>query len=210
MESVKVYLSSSNEDSCYRQKLILNLAGLKREGKIKLLNDFEILPGVLWKEQILQRLEEAELVLFLVSSDFIASDFIFDVEIKRTLERKQDGKVNIVPIIIRPCDFESLSLSNFQTLPLNKIPVSVWKNNDEAWLEVIIQLKKVVQAIIDEKTTSITKQENKVIRRLFPFACTAAAASLILFFTFSINDNSIRNLPIQSYSSYNLNIHTIL
>lgn len=194
MESVKVYLSSSKEDSCYRQKLIVNLAGLKREGKIKLLNNCEISPGILWKEQILQWLEEAELVLFLVSSDFIASDFIFDVEIKRILERKQDSKINIIPIIIRPCDFESLSLCSFQTLPLNKIPVSVWKNNDEAWLEVIIQIKKIIQAIIDEKATPIPKEEKVRLIRHFPMACIAAAASLILFFTFSISDNSIHTL----------------
>lgn len=194
MESVKVYLSSSNEDSCYRQKLIVNLAGLKREGKIKLLNNCEISPGILWKEQILQWLEEAELVLFLVSSDFIASDFIFDVEIKRILERKQDGKVNIIPIIIRPCDFESLSLCSFQTLPLNKIPVSVWKNKDEAWLEIIIQIKKVVQAIIDEKTTPIPEQEKVILKKHLPVRFLLAAASLILFFTFSISDNSIDKL----------------
>jgi len=150
---VKIYLSSSIEDQFYRKKLIVNLAGLKRQGKIKILNDTEILPGIIWENQIKQWLKEAEMVLFLVSSDFIASDFIYDIEIKKTQERKDE--VKIIPIIIRPCDYDSLPIHQFKILPLNKIPVSLWENEDEAWLQILLQLKKIVEAINDEKINAI-------------------------------------------------------
>jgi len=208
MEPVKIYLSSSDEDKHYHQKLIVNLAGLKRQGKIKVLNDNGILPGNIWEEQILQWLKEAELVLFLVSSDFIASDFIYDVEIQKVLDCNQKGKVKIIPIIIRPCDFESLPICQFKVLPLNKIPVSVWENEDEAWLQIIIQLKKVIKGIINEKTMQIPNQKTKapVIRRLFPLASLAATASLLLLFTFSISNNSNNKLLDKLYSQYSYNV----
>jgi len=202
MTPVKIYLSSSNKDKHFYQELIVSLAGLKREGKIKVLNENGILPGAVLEEQIRKWLKEAELVLFLVSPDLIASDFIYDVEILKALEFNQKGKVKIIPIIIRPCDFESFPICKFETLPLNNIPVSVWENKDEAWLEITMRLKGIVKTIIDEKTMPIPNQKAKgtIIRRLSPFVALAAAGSLILFFTFSINDNSYNKFSEQFYS----------
>lgn len=91
------------------------------------------------------------MIIFLVSPDFIDSDFIYDFEIKKSLERHLRKDVIIVPIIIRPCDFESLTLSKFQSLPKNAEPISIWKNRDMAWLHVVRHLKKITNSIIEEK-----------------------------------------------------------
>lgn len=117
---------------------------------MKILND-EVLPGIIWQEEINQWLSESDFIIFLVSPDFIASDFIYDFEIKKSLERHLRKEVIITPIIIRPCDFESLMLSKFQFLPKNAKPVSIWKDRDMAWLHVVLHLKKITNSIIEEK-----------------------------------------------------------
>ncbi|CAN5883523.1 hypothetical protein BH24BAC1_BH24BAC1_15690 [soil metagenome] len=105
--------------------------------------------GQAWDQQIKQNLENSQIVLFLVSSDFMDSDYINDVEIARTMKRHEAGQVTIVPILIRPCDFDSLEISNYQALPLAPAEglkaISKWQDRDEAWLNVVNGLKKIIQ-----------------------------------------------------------------
>ncbi|MEM6542307.1 MAG: toll/interleukin-1 receptor domain-containing protein [Bacteroidota bacterium] len=124
-----------------------HLSGLKENGFISSWDDRKILPGQEWDNVIKRKLETAEIVLFLVSSSFIASDYIKDVEIKRTIERYERDEVIIVPIILRPCDFSSLPISRYRALPKDAKPISKWNDRDEALLDVVKGLKKLINTI---------------------------------------------------------------
>jgi len=194
-KQVKIYLSYSNKDKQYFDELITHLAGLKKwKGAIKILNHYEITPGNIREDEINKWLSEADLVLFLVSSDFMNSDFIRNIEINKSLKRYFRKKLVITPVLIRPCDFGCLPLSKFQILPENAMPISLWNNRDEAWLEVLLQLKKIVNVITDEKIklnqkllldkeirhSSLDKHIDMKIRRRLVFSRLTAAAGVFI------------------------------
>lgn len=141
------FISYAYKDMEFKNELQNHLSGLKR---MQLIKDWEgraILPGEEWEEEIRQKLEQAEVVLFLVSSDFLASDYIHDVEIKKTFERYAQGKVRIIPIIVRPCDFKSLAINRYQALPDGAKAISLWPNRDEAYLNIVNRIREVIKQL---------------------------------------------------------------
>ena len=128
-----------------------------RAGYIDAWNDREIFPGQEWNSQIKKELDEADIILFLVSSDFIASDFIHDTEIATAIKKQQAGETIIVPIIIRPCDFQSLPLKNYQALPQGAKAISIWENQDSAWLDVRQALKRVISSVYKRETAKTVR-----------------------------------------------------
>jgi len=82
----------------------------------------------------------------LVSPDFLASDFIQDQELPRALERQQSGSATVVPIILKPADWQSSPLRGLQALPRGARPVSKWQNRDQAWLDVAQGLQRLISS----------------------------------------------------------------
>ncbi|MEE8523201.1 MAG: SUMF1/EgtB/PvdO family nonheme iron enzyme, partial [Thermoanaerobaculia bacterium] len=93
------------------------------------------------------RLEEADLILLLVSSSFIASDYCWDVEATRALERHARGEAQVVPILVRPCEWETAPFAEIQGLPKNFEPVSTWDDRDRAWLDVARGLRQAITVL---------------------------------------------------------------
>ncbi len=145
MSAKKIFISYAHEDEAFKDELVSHLSGLQRSGHIDAWTDRAITAGQEWDQSIKTALLQAEIVLFLISADFMASDYIQDVEIKSAIDRyEQQNSVVVVPVIIRACDFSSLPLSRFQALPLNATPVKSWTDRDEAWFNVVEGLKKVL------------------------------------------------------------------
>ena len=141
----KLFISYAHEDEKYKEALTSHLSGLERSGKIDPWNDREIQPGQEWDDSIKRELEAADIILFLISSDFIASNYIHDVEIEKAMHRFERGQVQVVPIILRPCHWTSLPIAKLQALPKNAKPISSWEDQDEAWLSTV----KGISSIID-------------------------------------------------------------
>lgn len=144
VNGVKVFVSYSRKDKGYEEELRIHFSGLKRRNVIKFWYDGLIIAGEEWDAAIKRNLEEANYIFFLISADFIHSDYINDVEIKRAIERHEQGKVKIIPIIARPCDHESLPLSKFQALPKGAKPIASWADRDEAYLDIVMEFKKLL------------------------------------------------------------------
>ncbi len=143
----KIFISYSSEDRQYYEALVKHLTGLERSGLIEHWSDNEILPGMPWDKAVKKQLQIADIIIFLVSSDFINSDYINDIEINKAIKRYNKREVIIVPIIARICDFESLALHQFQALPTHAKPISTWDDKDAAWLNVLDGLKKLINQI---------------------------------------------------------------
>lgn len=133
---VKVFYSYSHKDETLRDKLAVQLAAMKREGLIVGWHDRCIGAGEQWKGQIDKHLDEAGLVLLLISPDFIASDYCHDVEMRRALERYDRGEAHVIPIILRPAQWQTQSFARLQCLPRDGKPITTWPNEDEAFLAV--------------------------------------------------------------------------
>ncbi|SHH28766.1 TIR domain-containing protein [Chryseolinea serpens] len=144
---IKIFISYARKDEKFKDALAEHLSGLRNNKIIEDWTDKELLAGDVWNDAICQVLEESKIILFLVSSTFMNSNYINEVEIKRALERNKEGDAIIIPIIIRPCDFKSLPLQKFAALPKNLKPISDWTSRDKAWLDVVDGLKKVIATL---------------------------------------------------------------
>jgi TIR domain/Domain of unknown function (DUF4062) len=140
----RVFVSYSHRDERYRQRLDISLTSLRRNGLISVWHDEKILPGQDWDREINENLNAADIVLLLVSPDFLASDFVYSHEISRALERHRDGAATVVPIILRPADWQNSPLGMLQALPREGRPVLTWSNRDEAWLDVTQGLRQLI------------------------------------------------------------------
>jgi len=169
--TVKIFISYAHEDKQYCERLVSHLAYLERNKKVEIWSDVDILPGQEWAKSINFRMTEADIILFLVSSDFIASDYCYQIELPAALERYNKNETVIIPIILRPTDWLDTLLGNFQALPKGGKPINNWGNQERAYLDIVSGLKKVIsnlksQAKINPTSNEKTNPEIETINKL--------------------------------------------
>jgi hypothetical protein len=147
VRALNLFYSYSHKDEGYKDSLETHLKLLEREGIIKGWSDRKISFGSEWKGEIDQRLEEADIILLLISADFIASDYCFDKELGRALERHRQNEAKVVPVIIRPTDWKSAPFAALQVLPKDGKPVIIWPFQDEAWENIAEGIRRVAQEL---------------------------------------------------------------
>ena len=147
MSTHKLFLSYSHQDEDLKNKLNTHLAPLRRNGKIAVWQDRQILAGTEWDAAIKQELAEADIILLLVSPDFIASDYIWKYEIAGAMERHERREATVIPIIVRPCDWHDMPFAKVQALPRNAKPVTQYANQDEAWLDIAQGIRRLVETL---------------------------------------------------------------
>src|SRR5256885_1588759 len=106
---LSLFISYSHKDDVLRAKLEAHLTLPKRSGVFDIWHDRKIGAGREWAGEINEALERADVVLLLVSSDFLASDYCQDKEMTRAMERQAQGTTRVVPVILRACDWEAAS-----------------------------------------------------------------------------------------------------
>ncbi len=156
-KTLKIFISYAHEDEDYSRELQKHLSQLRREGIIEDWSDSAIMAGADWDDTIKSNIQKSDIILFLVSSDFMASTYINDVEMKRAIERNEKGDCILLPVIIRTCDFSSLPISQYQALPKSAKPVSTWEDRDAAWLDVVRQIRRLAESLKLKQA----KEENK-------------------------------------------------
>jgi hypothetical protein len=146
-QAIRVFYSYSHKDEAFREELETHLSLLKRQGVIEAWHDRKITAGQEWANAIDQNLETARIILLLVSADFLASDYCYDVEMKAAIKRHNDGEACVVPIITRPVDWSGALFGKLQALPKEAKPVTTWGNRDEAWVNVAQGIRRAVEEL---------------------------------------------------------------
>lgn len=147
----KLFISYAREDVDYKDQLVVHLEGLKQQGVISSWHDGLLIAGQQWDEEIVKHLDTSRIILLLISSDFIASDYIARVELKRAAARYERGEVTIIPILIRNVHgwqsklFGKHMLGDFQTLPSNFKFIKDHRNTDAAFADIVAGIEKAVQ-----------------------------------------------------------------
>lgn len=149
-DKVKIFISYAREDREWVNKLDKHLAVLKRR-YVESWTDSEILPGDSWNEEIRRKLNEADIILLMVSPDFLNSEFIYKEELPLAWSRHQAGNALVIPIILRPSSWELEEYASLQALPRSARPISQWPNEDEAFVDVVNGLRKVIEARLGKK-----------------------------------------------------------
>lgn len=160
-----VFCCYARKDQEFLQDLKTHLKSLEREGLITVKADIDISPGMEWETAIIRHLEVADIILLLISPDFIASDYCFNEEMRRAIVRHEQGTARVVPVIIRPASWETMPFGKLQALPEDASPISVSQNVDIAFLSVT----KGIRTIVQELTTGIAVNQ-KPKHSLWPSA----------------------------------------
>lgn len=144
---LRLFISYSHADEKLRARLDAHLAALRNEGRISTWHDRRVAPGTEWERQIHAELDSADVVLLLISADFLASKYCYDVEMDRALKLHEAGMARVVPVIVRPSDWEGSRFAYLQALPKNSKPVTSWRNREEAWTDVAKSLRTMLQEL---------------------------------------------------------------
>ena len=148
-----LFLSYAHEDKELLEDLKTHLTALRRERLITLWSDQAIPPGAEWETQVREALAEADMILLLVSPNFIASEYIWNVELQEAMRRHRDGSATVVPVIARPSQWEFTPIGSLQVLPTGANPVTLWPNVDAAWLDVTEGIRRLLTKTRPERVT---------------------------------------------------------
>jgi TIR domain len=139
--SGRVFISYSHKDAALRDRLETHLAMLKRQGAIEAWNDRRLIAGDEFNGRISEELERADVILLLVSPDFLASDYCYDVEMARAMERHEARKARVIPIVLRPCDWHSAPFGKLVAAPTDGKPIVSWPDLNAAFLDVVQKIR---------------------------------------------------------------------
>jgi hypothetical protein len=159
-EPVRIFISYSGKDRRLVSELHQHLHPLKRQGLIETWSDRQIMAGESWHDAIDANLERADLILLLVSPDFLASDYAWSTEVKRALERAHAGNARVVAILLRPTDLHDSHLAHLQLLPRNHQPLTTWANRDEAWATTAKEIRGIVESLAGDISGSTAKSRS--------------------------------------------------
>src|SRR6266700_4465966 len=141
---LSLFYSYAREDESLREQLEKHLRMLRRQGLISEWHDREIAAGTEWSKQLDEHLETASVILLLVSSDFLASDYCYNFEMQRALERHARDVAKVIPIILRPCEWHKAPFAALQALPRDGKPVTAWSNIDSAFLDIAQGIRRAI------------------------------------------------------------------
>ena len=150
----EVFISYAQEDLSFLKELEKHLANLKRQNLITSWYDGDINPGTEWESEIMDRLNNAQMILLLVSADFINSDFCYSIELKQALARQEANQARVIPIILRPVDWKGTPFAKLQALPTRGKPVTNWPTHDDAFLDIVQGIRKAIEDQAEKKKTA--------------------------------------------------------
>jgi TIR domain/CHAT domain len=145
--AVEVFISYSHKDKLLRDQLAIQLSNLRRQQVIRDWFDGDIIPGTEWRKQIQQHLESAQIILLLISADFMASEFCYSIEMTRAIQRHKDGNARVLPILLRPTDYEDAPFAELLMLPTDAKPITRWTSQDDAFENVIKGIRRAINEL---------------------------------------------------------------
>lgn len=142
-----IFFSYSHNDEALRNELEKHLSSLKREGLIQTWHDRRIIAGDDLDISIDEHMEEADIILLLVSADFIASDYCYTREMNRALERHAQREARVIPVILRQCDWQNTPIGKLLATPPDGRPVTRFTDLDEGFTAVAKDVRRALTEI---------------------------------------------------------------
>lgn len=146
--AVSVFVSYSHADEGLRKELGKHLSVLERQGIIETWHDRMIGAGTEWEGVIDAHLNDARVILLLISADFIHSQYCYDIEMKRALDRHDERHALVVPIILRAVSLKGTPFAKLQALPKDAKPVVTWADRDSAFVDITDGLRNAIQDLV--------------------------------------------------------------
>src|SRR5690349_269648 len=131
-EPLEIFFSYTHADEAWRKKIETSLSTLKRQNLIKIWSDHNILGGSEWEDILNSHLQNAPIILLMISPDFMASDYCYSTELVEAIKLHDAKRARVIPIILRPTDWtKDTPFARLQALPREGKPISTWADKDE-------------------------------------------------------------------------------
>ena len=156
VRAIKIFYCYAHKDKRLRGELEKHLEVLRLSRQITAWYDREIPPGTQWKQEIDKHLNSSDIILLLISPDFMNSNYCYSVEMRRALERHRDGEAHVIPIILRPVVWEETPIGELQVLPSEGKPITQWSDRDKAFLDVVGGIRRVINILREQVAQTIT------------------------------------------------------
>lgn len=164
--TLKAFFSYAHEDVDVVVNLHKHLAPLRHEEIVEFWYDRDLLPGENWDDAIASRLEDADIVVVVISSDFVSSEYAYGKELGRALELHDRGQLRVVPVIARNCRWQNLPIGSLQALPESGRPIVSWTNRDDAYVSVALGIEEVARQLLSAGTSLVDDWlTSRLIRR---------------------------------------------
>ncbi|MEO5990178.1 MAG: toll/interleukin-1 receptor domain-containing protein [Ferruginibacter sp.] len=157
---INLFFSYSHKDESLRNELEKHLSILKRNGVISSWHDRCILPGAGIDEEISMNIQKADIILLLVSSDFLSSDYCYDNEMNYALQKSAKNEVKVLPVILRPCDWKDSKFGKLLAIPTDGKPVVKFPTLDDAFVNIVEHIKRVAVSFVkinDQEINNVSK-----------------------------------------------------
>ena len=149
-KALKLFISYAHADEAMKSEMDKHLIGLKRSNKIAFWQDRMLIGGDSWNDTIRKELMEADIILLLISIDFLNSQYIWDKELAVALQRHDQGSARVIPIILRKCDWQDMPFAKLQALPTGAMPVTDFEDKDAAYTNIAKEISRVVNFLIEK------------------------------------------------------------
>jgi len=146
--SLKVFISYCHVDEALKTELLKHLEPLRRMGLVETWHDRQIKAGDEWSKKISVNLEEADLILLVISIDFINSNYCYDIELDRALEKHAKKEATVIPIIARSCMWKNAPFAKLQAVPKDGKPIALFENLDEALSGVAVSIQDTAETML--------------------------------------------------------------
>ncbi len=150
-KGITIFFSYSHKDERLRDTLDKFLRPLQHEGLITSWHDGKIEPGKEWTKEIEEHLSTASIILLLVSSNFLDSDYCYSIEMKRAIARHEAGEARVIPVILSHADWHNAPFGKLQALPRNARAVTDWSQRDKAFLDIVTGIRKAVEELSNKQ-----------------------------------------------------------
>jgi TIR domain len=149
---LEVFCCYAREDQDMLRHLKKHLAPLVRGGQITIWSDINLNAGVEWEKELHQHLESADIILLLISPDFMDSDYCYSIEMGRAITRHKAGSAQVIPVLLRPTFWRNALFAKLQMVPRDAKPVASWLDRDDAFHDVTVQVDQVVSKLQTQQT----------------------------------------------------------
>src|SRR6185312_3125228 len=148
---LEVFCCYAREDQALLEDLRKHLMPLQRQDQIKSWSDTDLNAGAEWEKELHRHLESADIILLLISADFMSSDYCYSTEMGRAMTRHQQGSARVIPVILRSIHWQSAPFAELQAIPTNAIPVRNWPDPDVAFHDIAEHINTVVAKLQEQR-----------------------------------------------------------
>ncbi len=162
MTPTRLFIAYSRKDADLLDELKKYLQPIVLKYNLTIWDDKEIDAGAAWEDEIKKNLSSADIFLFLITANSLASDYFHDKELPFAIERHKKGEVQIIPIIMRSCGWKHSPIADLQVLPTEGKPIysSHWSFTSEAYTDVVDGIEKILLQKIEEKEISFPNEKS--------------------------------------------------